>query len=38
MVKEKNKVFIVHGHDNETKQEVTVRFIESIGLRNNNLT
>lgn len=31
MVKEKNKVFIVHGHDNETKQEVA-RFIESIGL------
>lgn len=28
---EKNKVFIVHGHDNETKQEVA-RFIESIGL------
>ena len=27
----KNKVFIVHGHDNETKQEVA-RFIESIGL------
>lgn len=26
-----NKVFIVHGHDNETKQEVA-RFIESIGL------
>lgn len=31
MTKEKNKVFIVHGHDNETKQEVA-RFIESIGL------
>ena len=31
MVKEKNKIFIVHGHDNETKQEVA-RFIESIGL------
>jgi predicted nucleotide-binding protein len=31
MIKEKNKVFIVHGHDNETKQEVA-RFIESIGL------
>ena len=31
MVKDKNKVFIVHGHDNETKQEVA-RFIESIGL------
>jgi predicted nucleotide-binding protein len=29
---EKNKVFIVHGHDNETKQEVA-RFIESIGLK-----
>jgi len=28
---EKTKVFIVHGHDNETKQEVA-RFIESIGL------
>lgn len=28
---EKSKVFIVHGHDNETKQEVA-RFIESIGL------
>ena len=27
----KNKVFIVHGHDNETKQEVA-RFIEKIGL------
>ena len=31
MNKEKKKVFIVHGHDNETKQEVA-RFIESIGL------
>lgn len=31
MNKEKTKVFIVHGHDNETKQEVA-RFIESIGL------
>ena len=31
MAKERNKVFIVHGHDNETKQEVA-RFIESIGL------
>lgn len=31
MKHEKNKVFIVHGHDNETKQEVA-RFIESIGL------
>ena len=31
MIQEKNKVFIVHGHDNETKQEVA-RFIESIGL------
>lgn len=30
--KEKSKVFIVHGHDNETKQEVA-RFIESIGLQ-----
>lgn len=29
---EKNKVFIVHGHDNETKQEVA-RFIEQIGLK-----
>ena len=29
---EKSKVFIVHGHDNETKQEVA-RFIESIGLK-----
>ncbi|WP_294916785.1 nucleotide-binding protein [Sulfuricurvum sp. PD_MW2] len=28
----KSKVFIVHGHDNETKQEVA-RFIESIGLQ-----
>jgi predicted nucleotide-binding protein len=28
----KNKVFIVHGHDNETKQEVA-RFIEKIGLQ-----
>lgn len=28
----KNKVFIVHGHDNETKQEVA-RFIEQIGLQ-----
>lgn len=27
----KNKVFIVHGHDNETKQEVA-RFIQNIGL------
>ena len=27
----KNKVFIVHGHDNEIKQEVA-RFIENIGL------
>lgn len=32
MSKEKSKVFIVHGHDNETKQEVA-RFIESIGLQ-----
>ena len=32
MKHEKNKVFIVHGHDNETKQEVA-RFIESIGLK-----
>lgn len=31
MKHEKNKVFIVHGHDNEAKQEVA-RFIESIGL------
>ncbi len=31
MLKVKNKVFIVHGHDNETKQEVA-RFIEQIGL------
>jgi predicted nucleotide-binding protein len=31
MIKIKNKVFIVHGHDNETKQEVA-RFIEKIGL------
>lgn len=31
MHKEKTKVFIVHGHDNGTKQEVA-RFIESIGL------
>jgi predicted nucleotide-binding protein len=30
--KVKNKVFIVHGHDNETKQEVA-RFIETIGLK-----
>jgi len=30
-LKVKNKVFIVHGHDNETKQEVA-RFIEQIGL------
>lgn len=29
---EKSKVFIVHGHDNETKQEVA-RFIESLGLK-----
>jgi len=29
--KEKSKVFIVHGHDNETKQEIA-RFIESLGL------
>lgn len=28
----KSKVFIVHGHDNETKQEVA-RYIESIGLQ-----
>jgi len=28
---EKTKVFIVHGHDNETKEKVA-RFIESIGL------
>ncbi|MCX6074391.1 MAG: nucleotide-binding protein [Campylobacterales bacterium] len=28
----KSKVFIVHGHDNEIKQEVA-RFIESIGLQ-----
>jgi len=32
MPKVKNKVFIVHGHDNETKQEVA-RFIEKIGLQ-----
>jgi len=32
MIKLKNKVFIVHGHDNETKQEVA-RFIEQIGLQ-----
>lgn len=31
MNKGKNKVFIVHGHDNETKQEVA-RFIESLDL------
>lgn len=31
MKHEKNKVFIVHGHDNETKQEVA-RFIENLGL------
>lgn len=30
-VNNKKKVFIVHGHDNETKQEVA-RFIESLGL------
>ena len=29
--KVKTKVFIVHGHDNETKQEVA-RFIDSLGL------
>ena len=29
--KSKTKVFIVHGHDNETKQEVA-RFIDSLGL------
>ncbi|WP_324170474.1 nucleotide-binding protein [Sulfurimonas sp.] len=27
----KNKVFIVHGHDNETKQEVA-RFVQNLGL------
>jgi len=32
MLNVKNKVFIVHGHDNETKQEVA-RFIEQIGLQ-----
>ncbi len=32
MGKVKNKVFIVHGHDNETKQEIA-RFIEQIGLQ-----
>ncbi len=32
MIKVKNKVFIVHGHDNETKQEIA-RFIEQIGLQ-----
>lgn len=31
MNQKQNKVFIVHGHDNETKQEVA-RFLESIGL------
>lgn len=31
MNKEKKKVFIVHGHDNETKHEVA-RYIESLGL------
>ncbi len=31
MIKVKNKVFIVHGHDVATKQEVA-RFIEKIGL------
>lgn len=30
-IKEKNKIFIVHGHDNGTKYEVA-RFIESLGL------
>ena len=29
--KNKSKVFIVHGHDNETKQEIA-RFIDSLGL------
>jgi len=32
MIKSKNKVFIVHGHDNEVKQEVA-RYIEQIGLK-----
>ena len=31
MIKSKNKVFIVHGHDNEVKQEVA-RYIEQIGI------
>jgi len=31
MKKSKNKVFIVHGHDNEVKQEIA-RYIEQIGL------
>jgi len=31
MTKTNSKVFIVHGHDNETKQEVA-RFIEQLGL------
>ena len=31
ILKKKTKVFIVHGHDNETKQEVA-RFIDSLGL------
>jgi len=31
MTSDKNKVFIVHGHDNSAKQEVA-RFIKSIGL------
>ena len=31
MTSDKTKVFIVHGHDNSSKQEVA-RFIESIGL------
>ena len=32
VARNKRKVFIVHGHDNEAKQEVA-RFIESIGLQ-----
>ncbi|MUL11860.1 MULTISPECIES: TIR domain-containing protein [Aliivibrio] len=32
VVKKKNKVFIVHGRDNEAKQEVA-RFIDSLGLK-----
>jgi len=31
ILKKKDKVFIVHGHDNETKQEIA-RFIDNLGL------